>query len=69
MKREDWCTLDEAMTLTGRSKTTIYRWRQEGRLHTLRPGRTLLLSRSDLLEADQATLPPTAGQAVGMVGK
>jgi predicted site-specific integrase-resolvase len=45
---DDWAQLDDAVTITGRSEKTIYRWARHGKVRTLRPGDVLWFNISDL---------------------
>lgn len=48
---DEWVQLDDAMTITGRSEKTIYRWARHGKVRTVRPGNALWFNIDDLRTA------------------
>lgn len=52
MRVNGWVTVDEALEITGRGKTTVYKWVREGEVRTMRPKRALWLNLSDLRRAE-----------------
>lgn len=56
MRVSGWVTVDEAMEITGRGKTSIYNWVRDGKVRTIRPKRALWLNLSDVRKAE-AILP------------
>lgn len=52
MRVNDWVTVDEAMQITGRGRTAIYKWVRDGKVRTIRPKRALWLNLSDLRKAE-----------------
>lgn len=49
----DWILTTDAPARVNRSKRTIYRWIDEGRVRTWRPGRKLWLNLPDLLDCER----------------
>lgn len=52
---DDWVQLDEAVTITGRSIYTVYRWARAGKVRTLRPRDVIWYNVADLRKATANT--------------
>jgi len=61
-QRDDWILMTEAPERIGRSRRTIYRWIDEGRVRTMRPLTKLWLNVPDLVEADRETIRRTRAE-------
>ena len=58
-----WLTQDEAEDYLGVSRTTLYRWRKDGRLKAYRAGNVVRYKQEDLdaaLEADEMVVSDDA---------
>lgn len=58
---DEWVQLDEAVTISGRSKPTLYRWIKNGRVRSLKPWSVIWIHKGDLKEAGEDTrrgMPP-----------
>ena len=60
--REDWILLADAPERIGRSRSTVYRWIDEGRIRTMRPLAKLWVSVPDLIQADKETIRRTRAE-------
>jgi len=60
VRPQDMVSLDEAAQVLGVSRSTLYRWQQQGRLRGFKVGRQWRFRRSDLDKLSQATHPSAA---------